>query len=98
MDSINVLSFFDSGNNLIGTVTGNDVPGTVNQGTGPNDTRYVNITSTTPFASVIVTSPGNSFEIDDVAYAQTVPEPTSGLLLSTGIIGLAFKLRRKFSC
>src|ERR1017187_3888833 len=89
----NYLTFYDSAHNVVGTVLGTAVTGT--DGTaGPNGTAYVNITSTTPFSSVVVNTTGSqgfwSFEFDDVAYATVVPEPASGILISAGlcILGL----------
>ena len=84
-------------NNPIGTILGSDITGVNPQDTGVNGTGYVNISSSTPFSSVIARSTSNSFEFDDVAYTQVVPEPASGLLLSAGLVGLGFMRRRKSS-
>jgi len=91
------LTFYDSANNVIGTVLGTDVPGAPLDGlNNPNDTLYVNITSTTAFSRVVVTEPASpSFEFDDVAYAQVIPEPAISVLFSAGLFILGFVLRRK---
>ncbi len=100
IDVGNTLNFYDSANNLIGAVTGNQIlaassalPGD----TGPQGTAYVNITSTTPFSKVVATFASPSFEFDDVAYAQTVPEPSSLVLAGLGGLAtlLAFRRRSK---
>jgi hypothetical protein len=92
------LTFYDSANNVIGTVLGTDVPGAVFNGqVGLSNTSYVNITSTTAFSSVVATSPASSFEFDDVAYAQVVPEPASSVLFGAELCILGFALRWKFA-
>jgi hypothetical protein len=92
VDANNLLTFYDSANNVIGTVSGPDLPGVpIPSGTGPNGTYYVNITSTTAFSSVVATA-NDSFEFDDVAYSP-VPEPASVSLLAFGVFGIAL-LRR----
>jgi hypothetical protein len=91
------LTFYDSENNVIGEVFGSEIPGApydyVNS--SPDCSPYVNITSTTPFSSVVATTTTPSFEFDDVAYADVVPEPANTVLFSTGLFILGFVLRRK---
>jgi hypothetical protein len=89
------LAFYDSVNNLIGTVSGADLPFTPSDDWGQNSTAYVNILSTTLFSRVVATETATpSFEFDDVAYAL-VPEPASGIVFGAGICLLGFALRRK---
>jgi hypothetical protein len=94
VDAVNYLTFYDSVNNVIGTICGTNVPITPSN-SGPNGTGYVNITSTTAFSRVVATSGVTSFEFDDVAYAQAVPEPVSSVLFGAGLCILGFALRRK---
>ena len=89
------LTFYDSANNVIGTVTGADVPFTPSGDWGPDGTAYVNIVSATPFSRVVASETATpSFEFDDVAYAM-VQEPGSCVLMSAGLFILGFRLRRK---
>lgn len=89
IDANNRLTFYDSANNVIGTVLGSQIPN-ITLGSGlPSDTAYVNITSTTPFSKVVGDNVGDDFEFDDVAYALVVPEPANLSLLAIGILGMA---------
>jgi len=97
-DVADTLTFYDIANNVIGAVTAANVPGAPTQGDPfhPADTLYVNITSTTPFARVVATTGVDSFEFDDVAYAQVVPEPGTNVLIGVGLCLLGLGLRQKF--
>ena len=99
-EGYNVLSFYNSANQLIGTVLPSQLTGvTFGDGTDPNGAAYVNIDSSIPFSSVTMTTSGvqgaESFEFDDVAYATVVPEPSSVALVGTGICTIGLLLRRK---
>jgi len=95
IDAKDTLTFYDSANNFIGTVLGENLPLVPSNDWGPNSTAYVNITSTTAFSSVVATCPGYSFEFDDVAYAQVVPEPASISLLAFGMFGTTLLRRHR---
>jgi len=86
---LNILTFYDSANNVVGTVAGDDALA-ANYSLEPGVSAYVNITSTTAFSKVVAApSPyyAESFEFDDVAYAS-VPEPASLSLLAFGVFGI----------
>lgn len=90
VDNYNTLEFYDSGNNLLGSVTGSDVTGSPNGNQGVNGTLYVNIDSDTAFRYVKAKSSQFAFEFDNVAYNETnVPDGGSTLvLLSAALMGL----------
>jgi hypothetical protein len=89
------LTFYDSANNLIGTILGGNLPFSPSGDWGPNSTAYVNIISTTPFSRVVATQTATpAFEFDDVAYG-VVPEPASCVFFGTGLFILGFVWRRK---
>jgi hypothetical protein len=96
VDSFNTLSFFD-GNTLIGSITGSNVTASPNGNQGVNGTLYVNITSTVAFDRVVATSTSFAFEIDNVAYNETVPVPAPAALglFGVGLLGLAWARRRR---
>jgi len=91
------LTFYDSANNVIGSVSGGDVPGvTIHDVNNPDQTMYVNITSTTAFSRVVATQTVKpAFEFDDIAYAQVVPEPASCVLFGAGLCILGSRAGRR---
>ena len=59
--------------------------------------EFVGYNSTIPFTSVTIAAPGGfSYTLDDLAYGTTVPEPSSLLLLGSGVFGLSGMFRRKW--
>jgi hypothetical protein len=101
VDEFNVLNFYDSSDNLIGTVSGADVIASPDGDQGLNGTVYVNINSDTPFAYVNATETSSryAFEFDNVAFNPTrptpSPEPITLSLFGAGLAGLGFARRRK---
>jgi hypothetical protein len=98
-DPGDTLTFYDVANNVIGSVTSADIsgqPATIDP-FHTDSTFYVNITSTTPFSRVVITSTTQSFEFDDAAYALVVPEPASSVLLGCGLCLLGLGLRQTFA-
>ncbi|CAB1275743.1 Npun_F0296 family exosortase-dependent surface protein [Candidatus Nitrosacidococcus tergens] len=95
VDDYNTLSFFDSNDDLIGTVTGSDVLTSPNGDQGINGTTYVNINSDTAFYKVEVTSTSPSFEFDNMAFSKNnvdVPEPGILGLFGLGLLLMGFTL------
>ena len=100
IDSFNTLTF-KQGGTTVGTFSGTQILAGANGDQGVNGTLYVNFTSdnnATAFDSVVLTSGGNSFEADDLAFNQIVPnripEPMTLGLFGAGLAGLGF-VRRK---
>ena len=90
-DSYNTLSFYN-GSTLLGSMTGSPLISSYGYG-------YVNITTTTPFDSVVLTSSGNSFEVDNIAHsafalAPAAPAPPMTACLAFSGVLLLQTLRR----
>ena len=92
VDSYNALSFYDASGDLIATIGGEDVGAGANGNQGAAGTDYVNVFSDVAFATVVASSSGNAFELDDVAYdpppPSAVPEPASLTMLGTAILAI----------
>ena len=92
VDTFNALSFYDENGDLIATISGADAYANANGNQGEAGTNYVNVFSDVAFTTVVASSSGNAFELDDVAYdlppPSAVPEPASLTMLGTAILAL----------
>lgn len=97
VDDYNTLTFYDSLNQVVGTLTGAQVIALPNGNQGEQGTVYVNI-NVDPFRYVVASSTQYAFEFDNVSYAetpQTVPDGGTTLaLLGLGLTGMGLLRRR----
>jgi hypothetical protein len=100
VDSYNTLTFFNSINQNVGSITGQSVLNMPTGDQGENGTVYVNINSTESFDRVELTSSANAFEFDNIAYNEanvaSVPEPSTFVIAAFGALAMiGYGLRRK---
>lgn len=92
VDTYNALSFYDASGGLIATIAGEDVGAGANGNQGAAGTDYVNVFSDVAFTTVVASSSGNAFELDDVAYdpppQSELPEPASLTTLGTAFLAI----------
>jgi len=95
IDSYNTLTFYDSANQSVGSVSGQAswIAPALLGNQGANATAYVNITSTLAFTKVVASSTQNAFEFDNVAI---VPEPSTYVAGGLALLPLLFGLRSRF--
>jgi len=88
IDTYNTIAFYDKNGGLIQSFSGSQF--------SQAQSRYVNFFSSVPIAKIVLSSSQFALEADNMAYAMT-PEPTSMLLLGSGITGIAglSRLRRR---
>jgi hypothetical protein len=103
IDTYNTISFYSGLNgtgSLVQSYTGTDADSVADGDQSADGTLYVNIDLDNPYMSVVITSSQYAFELDNVAYNQTVPSvPDGGLTIA--LLGFALVsvegLRRKFA-
>jgi hypothetical protein len=96
VDNYNTLSFYDTSNNLIGSVTGLDVNALANGDQGALGTFTAIINSTVGIGSMIGSSTQYAFEADNLAVRQMpVPEPSTLAMFATILAGLGFMVSRR---
>lgn len=92
------LSAFDASNNLLGSVTSgfaNNLALSGDPSSSPNELLQLAFGGTTISSITIAGDPfGGSFTMDDVSAVNTIPEPSSILLLLTAMAGVGFHLRK----
>lgn len=93
------LNGYDSLNNLLDTESGAYANNYVSSGNPPNEYLIINAANITRVE--LIGGGGNNFTLDDAQFTGSidtnqVPEPTTMLLLGSGLIGLAGYGRKKF--
>lgn len=98
VDSYNSLQFYSAGK-LVGSLTGTDVQTNAGGFPGINGTVYLNVDSAVAFDEVVASSQWYAFEFTNVAFdppaSTAVPEPSSLIMLGSGLLGLALLLRAR---
>jgi PEP-CTERM motif len=86
-----IISVYDTSSALLGTFT---VTGAPNSGAG----EFWGVTSADGIGSLSISAPGGPYVgVDQVQFGSAVPEPTSLLLLGTGVLGAVGAFRRKIN-
>jgi hypothetical protein len=92
------LSAYDAGNNLLGTIASLYPFNYVSSGNPPNELLQISAPAIA-YVTLVGDPSGGSIVADDLSYIDdvtaAVPEPTSMLLLGTGLAGLGARRWRQ---
>jgi hypothetical protein len=96
IDFDNQITFLRNGAS-VGSINGSGVTASPNGDPGQAGTRYVNLSSTLAFDTVVFTGTASAFEFDNVALDPLTPIPVPGAagMLAIGLAGLAWAARRR---
>lgn len=96
IDAFNSIAFSLNGVN-VGAYTGADFPPSNGNQSAADTNEFVSFTFSpgTGYDTVTFTTTQANFELDNVSYANDIPEPASLTLLGAGLAGVAWRTRRR---